>query len=292
MTKWFLVLNILFFISCSKNTFHKDKIFAGSVIATQQELNSGKRIYMEYCMACHGPQGDGKGVASKGMSNPPRDFTTGIFKFGKVVSGELLHDSTLVEIIRKGLHGTAMLPWDISEQQAYNVVQYIKTFAPDVWEGKDKKLGKKIEITNDPYGFARKESAIARGKIVYHIIAQCWTCHRSYASTEELDLMNRQINGAPFSDFDEEMYQLKIQESEHGIAVLPPDFTWHWVKSAKTVEELYLRLNAGVAGTTMVSWKDTLSDDDIWAVAHYVRSLMDLKGHENRDIMMKKLKLK
>ena len=32
----------------------------------------------------------------------------------------------------------------------------------------------------------------------------------------------------------------------------------------------------------MPSWKGTLQDDEIWAVAHYVRSLMDLKNTPER----------
>ena len=30
------------------------------------------KIYAEYCMACHGVNGDGKGVASKGIQPPSK----------------------------------------------------------------------------------------------------------------------------------------------------------------------------------------------------------------------------
>jgi len=289
MKTWFLILFVASLTSCNENAFHKDKIFAGGVIATKAQLNSGKQVYMEYCMACHGAKGDGKGVASKGMSNPPRNFTLGIIKFGKVVSGDLVHDDTLISIIKKGLHGSGMLPWDVSEIQALNVVQYIKTFAPDTWEGKDKTLGEKIKITKNPYGIARNSSAITRGREVYHLEAQCWTCHRAYAGKAELDAMSMKVNGEKFEDYDEEMYQLKIQEGDHGYKNMPPDFTWHAVKSASTVEELYVRIAAGVGGTTMASWQDTIEDDDIWAVAHYVKYLMDLKDKQERNELIGKL---
>jgi hypothetical protein len=49
-------------------------------------------------------------------------------------------------ILKNGLHGTAMLPWDLTEQQMFNVVQYIKTFAPEKWVGEDKKLGDIIAV--------------------------------------------------------------------------------------------------------------------------------------------------
>jgi mono/diheme cytochrome c family protein len=276
--------------SCSESHFKEDKIFAGNVYAPAKALNDGKSIYTESCMPCHGVNGDGKGVSYKGMTVPPRNFKLGIYKFGRVVSGELPHDEDFYQTIKNGLNGTAMLPWDLSEQQMFNVVQYIKTFAPEKWEGGDKKLGEAIVVNRDPYGEAHKESAVARGKEVFHIVAQCWTCHRAYASHSELNEMNKKINGKPITEFDTEMYHVKLQPSDHGWATMPPDFTNDSVRSAKTVEELYVRLNSGVGGTAMPSWKGTLQDDEIWAVAYYVRSLMDLKGTPLRNKLLDSIK--
>lgn len=285
-----LLIGLTFLVSCQENSFHEDKIFVGGIHAPAAKLNKGKYIYQEYCMACHGERGDGKGVAAKGLVPPPRDFTLGIYKFGKVISGELPHDSHLKELIVKGLHGTAMLPWDMSDGQLDAVVQYIKTFAPDVWENKSQPLADEIVVTKDPYGLAHKSSAIQRGKEVYHIEAQCQSCHRAYVSRSELSQMNQKINNEAITVFDEEMYTLKLQDSEHNAKFLPPDFTWHEIRSAQTVEELYVRLAAGVGGTSMPSWKDVLEDSDIWAVAHYVKHLMDMKDKPSRKALMERLK--
>lgn len=268
--------------SCTDTHFKEDKIFAGGVVVTKKELNLGKSIYEDYCMACHGMNGDGKGVSSKGMTTPPRNFTQGLFKFGLVASGELPHDEDLIRIIKRGLHGTAMLPWDVTERQAWLVLQYIKTFAPKVWEDKNKALGKHIELSKDPFGLAHKSSAIEKGKMVYHLVANCQSCHRGYASKEELDQMSMKKDNAKFDGPDEEFYKLKPQDTEYGVKNIPPDFTWHNVRSATTVEELAYRIASGVGGTTMPTWKETISDEDIWAVAHYVRSLMDLKDSPER----------
>src|SRR5690606_29695646 len=177
--KVLFVLPLLFaLVGCEgQNEFREDVIMAGGVYVKANTLNLGKRIYTEYCMACHGDKGDGKGVASLGMQTPARNFTLGIMKFGDVVSGELPHDEILKTHIKRGLKGTAMLPWDLSDDQLDAVVQYIKTFAPDTWIGKDKELGAKIEITKDPFGLARKGSAIEQGKLVYHMTANCQSCH-------------------------------------------------------------------------------------------------------------------
>ncbi|MCY4524870.1 MAG: c-type cytochrome, partial [Halobacteriovoraceae bacterium] len=233
--------------------------------------------YTEYCMPCHGVKGDGKGVSSKGLTVPPRDFTKGLYKFGRVEAGGLPRDEDFYRIIKEGLHGTAMIPWDMGKGQMRAVVQYLKTFAPDVWEGKDKTLGKPIIPVKDPYGIARKESGIERGKEVYHVLGECQTCHRGYISKDEFVRMYKKNNGS-LPDFDDTFYQIKLQESEYGHMTVPPDFTWHEVRSTQTVEDLFVRISAGVGGTSMPGWQDTLEDDDIWAVAYYVKSLMEKKG--------------
>lgn len=284
--KFILLISLFSAIACSDNHFKEDKFFAGGVYASAHQLNLGKTVYTEYCMACHGEKGDGKGVASKGLIPPPRNFTLGIFKFGKVLAGELPHDSHLIEIIQKGLHGTGMLKWDISNDQALAVVQYIKSFAPQAWEGKDKKLGEPIIATKDPFGLARRSSAIERGKVVYHGVAQCYTCHRAYVPFEELSKIQKEVNGEALSENDPENYKLKLQDSDHGYKNIPPDFTWHAIRSVNSIEDLYIRLAAGVGGTTMPSWKDTLSDDDIWAAAYYVDYLQSLRNTSEREKMI------
>ncbi len=290
MNLLFIFTSMLILASCSDTYFKEDKFFAGGVYAPMKALNDGKSTYTEYCMPCHGVKGDGNGISSKGLAVPPRNFTLGLYKFGYVVSGELPHDEDFYRIIKGGLHGTAMLPWDLSDQQLFNVVQYLKTFAPAKWEGADKKLGEVIVATKNPYGEAHTESAIARGKEVFHVGAQCWTCHRAYASHEELSSMNKKINGKPMTEFDPEIYHVKLQPSDHGYSVAPPDFTWDNLRSAASIEEIYLRLNAGVGGTTMPSWKGTLPDDDLWALAHYIKSLIDLKNTPQRQILLDKIK--
>lgn len=282
-------LALSLFSSCSENHFKEDKFFAGNVYAKAEELNYGKTIYTEYCMACHGVNGDGKGVSWKGMTNPPRNFKLGIFKFGLVPSGELPTDQDLVRIIRKGLHGTGMLPWDVTEKQALAVVQYIKTFAPKTWEGKDKKVGTPVTLSNDPYGLAHKSAAIEKGRGVYHVKAVCQSCHRGYINQDEFNQLSLAMTGDKADEIDSEFYLPKPQDSDHEVRILPPDFTWHTVKSAQTVEEIAYRLAAGIGGTTMPSWKETITDDEIWATAYYVKYLMDMRNTSEREALMSKL---
>ena len=284
-----LLMMSLMFVGCEDNSFHEGKFFAGGKYVEASTLNKGKQIYAEYCMACHGVNGDGKGVAAKGLKVPPRNFQQGIYKFGHVVSGELPHDEDFFKLLHEGLNGTAMLPWDLTRGQMDAVVQYIKTFAPKAWEGKDKKLGERILPSKDPYGLAHRTTAIEKGKEVYHVQAQCWTCHRAYVPYQELQTLTKNATGDDADEFDPEIYKIKLQGNDYGYQSVPPEFTWNSVRSAQTVEDLYVRLAAGVGGTTMPSWKDTITDEEIWAVAYYVRSLMDLKDSPKRAEFMENI---
>ena len=290
----FLPAVLIFSFGCKENHFREGVVVAGGKYVSKDVLNLGRTTYMEYCFACHGVNGDGNGVAAKGLIPPPRNFKSGLIKFGDVVAGGNPSDEQLKKIIREGLNGTAMLPWDISDERLEAVVQYIKTLAPETWIGKDKTLGEVIKAnirnpdpeknTKDPFGLAHKNHAVAKGKEVYHVVAQCWTCHRAYESKASIVEMSQKYPDykiAP-SELDNTIYELKNQESEHGAKTLPPDFTWHEIRSANSVEEIFVRLAAGVAGTSMPSWLGTISNEEIWAVSYYVKHLTELKDKPER----------
>lgn len=279
----------LLLIGCHGGDFKESKTFVGGKMVSADTLNLGQTTYTEYCVSCHGVKGDGAGISSKGMFPAPRNFTLGIYKFGQVASGELPHDEDFYHIIRHGLNGTAMLKWDISDMRLDAVTQYIKTFAPQVWEAKDKTLGEAIKLTTDPYTIARKDYAVQYGKEVYHAVANCQSCHSAYATKAEIVEWSKKFN-QPVTEFDDKLYTVKLQDSEHGYKALPPDFSWHLVRSADTVEDLYIRIAAGVGGTSMPSWKGVLEDDQVWAVAYYVKSLMEMRNTPERDALFTKLK--
>ena len=272
-----ILLTLFSLASCYEHEFKTSKTFVGGKTVSADVLNLGKTTYIEYCIQCHGPKGDGKGPSHKGMIPPPRNLKQGLYKFGDVVAGELPSDEYFKKIIKKGLNGSAMLPWDIEEPRLDAVVQYIKTFAPEVWEAKEGELGKKIVPTKDPYTMARKDFAIQKGKEVYHAVAQCYTCHRAYESKANINKYLVKYNGEG-EELDDEIYTLKGQESEYEYKILPPDFTFHPLRSIYgNVEDIYVRLVSGINGSGMPSWQETLEDDQIWAVAYYVQSLTKLK---------------
>jgi mono/diheme cytochrome c family protein len=251
------------------------KLAGGHTISVAQ-LQSGRDGYMQYCRPCHGEKGDGKGPAALGLRPPPRDFTLGLFKFAAVAGGSLPRDEDLVRIARNGLHGTAMLAWDVPERRLQDIVQYLKTFSPR-W--KEEEAGEAITASPDPWA-QHPADGVVRGRKLYHGLAQCLGCHPAYASRREIDDASRELTGNPTTDFRPDLYGALLKESDYGAKLLPPDFTRSELRSIRAgheAEDLYRVIASGVGGTAMPSWKGSLPEEDVWALVHYVSSLVDSK---------------
>src|SRR4051812_29224773 len=128
----YLSLALLACAACQgySSTPFREPIKLGGQMVSADQLNRGRSEYMQYCRTCHGDKGDGKGPAAVGLRPPPRDFTQGVFKFAAVPGGTLPHDEDFVRIVKGGLHGTAMLAWDVPDKTLTDIIQYIKTFSP------------------------------------------------------------------------------------------------------------------------------------------------------------------
>ena len=215
----------------------------------------GRDAYEQYCRPCHGENGDGRGFSSIGLRPPPRDFTNPIFKFGHVVVGQLPPDSELERIVRKGLNGTAMLPWGVSDRELHDVVQYIKGFSPR-W--KSEPQGAAIVPSPDPYGDARAATAVARGKEMF--AHTCASCHE-----------NRELRNTDFC-----MPGGKPGAECVPLRELAPDLrcdTLRAVYPGSELADLYRTIASGIAGAGMPTWKGQLPEDELWAIVYYVRSL-------------------
>ena len=250
----------------------------GGKLVPAAALQAGARGYLLYCRNCHGDGGDGKGAAAPGLSPPPRDFTLGLFKFGAVAGGALPSDDDLLRIAHSGLHGTAMLGWDgIPEATLRDILQYVKTFSPR-W--KEEEPGDPVTATPDPWK-GKEALGAERGKKVYHGFAQCLTCHPSYAPRKFVYEASKELTGNATTDFRDDMYGSVLKESDYGVKLLPPDFTFSDLRSIRPesrLADLYRVIASGVGGTAMPSWKGALPEEDLWALVHYVSSLVDEKG--------------
>jgi len=96
----------------------------------QGDLDEGRQVYNQVCVTCHGEAGDGKGPAGAALNPPPRDFTTGEFKYGGT-------DQDLFDVISNGAAAKggspSMAPWGgvYSEKQRWGLVKYIRSLKKD-----------------------------------------------------------------------------------------------------------------------------------------------------------------
>lgn len=240
-----------------------------------ETLNIGVTAYTHYCRPCHGASGDGGGPSGRGLRPPPRDLRLGVYKFTSVPAGQLPTDDDLRRIIRHGLHGTAMLPWDLAPAELEGVIQYIKTFAAR-WTTETP--GEPIAAPPDPWR-ERPAAGVERGRAVYHGLAQCAVaCHPAYATRDDIARYTRELTGQTPTDLRADLYLPVPKPSDYGTVLVPPDFTFHPLRSGERPDDIFRVIAAGVGGTAMPTWKNVLPDDDLWAMAHYVRSLVALRG--------------
>jgi mono/diheme cytochrome c family protein len=257
----------------------------GGVSVSAESLSNGRQMYVRQCMACHGLEGDGRGPSSPGLRPAPRDLREAKYKFIRMEDGDLPTDDMLYEIIRHGLHGTAMLSWDIQDDALYDIIHYIKSFSTEDegWRDPENEVGTPLEMTEDPWT-EKSDEGIARGKHVYHAVANCQSCHPAFATREYIQSSFVAENKKP--EFRDDGYHSARQVTEYTVngveqTNLPPDYTWNSIRTVTPGPEakvsLYRVIGAGVNGTAMARWKGTLDDDDLWAVSYYVESLLDMR---------------
>src|SRR5262249_14111815 len=74
----------------------------------------------------------------------------------------------------------------------------------------------------------------------------------------------------------DDMYNPALKDSEYGGSLLPPDFLRHEIKAGSSYPDLYRTIASGIGGTPMPPWKNSLPEDQVWALVYYVRSLIEL----------------
>jgi len=241
-------------------------------------LTRGRLDFVQFCASCHGFNGDGYGRSAQHLRPPPRNFQQSTFKFTKVISEYLPSDESLAALVKRGLDGTAMLPWAVSDTQLHEIIQYIKTLSPEGtgWRDVYAEISDEVEIGEDPYA-NDPAAGIENGLVVYHRIS-CYSCHPGYATPADINAM---LEKDPATMYRADLTYPKATTSSaydvmgHLVKILPPDFTFNTMRSGATVEDVALTIAAGIGGAGMPQWKGGIPDDQIWALGHYIRDLVD-----------------
>jgi mono/diheme cytochrome c family protein len=188
------------------------------------------------------------------MLPQPRDFTRALYQIRTTASGQLPRDEDLRRVIDEGMPGSTMPGWRgrLSAGERDDVIAFLKTFsrffasdapAPLAWGA-------------DP---GASPAAVTEGRRLYREEAGCLKCHGEAGRGDG--------PSAPtlIDDWD--------------LPVIATDLTEPWnFNGGGTVEDIYRRVRTGMDGTPMPSYSDAaeaaaVTDEQLWLVAHYVRSL-------------------
>jgi len=119
---------------------------------TPFDLERGGQIYLSNCTSCHGPNGDG---------------VTGVNLF----SGQFRKattDEDLVNVIKHGIAGTPMPPFNLQDAQAGQIVAYLRSQPATM------AASKLAGLRGDP----ANGKVIFEGKGEFEGAGECLTCHR------------------------------------------------------------------------------------------------------------------
>ncbi len=111
---------------------------------TPGDVQDGQRLFGASCAVCHGPEGD---------AVPGVDLGHGKFKRAS-------SDGDLIQIIQKGIPGTAMPPNNFNEFQAGTIVAYLRS------------------MNSTGAASASIPGDAARGKAIFEGKGNCLSCHR------------------------------------------------------------------------------------------------------------------
>ncbi len=214
------------------------------------DVEAGRTLYEERCTHCHGAEGRGDGPAAPYLDPAPRDFTTGLFKIRSTPFGELPTDEDLFRTLTAGIPGTAMPAWDnYSEQQRRQLVAHVKT------------LSERFAAEPPPApaeigpALPRSAETIERGRELFTEL-KCTQCHGRAGRGDGLITERLRY--------------------EWGFPFPARDLTKPWLfRGGSTTQDIHRTLTTGLNGTPMGSYADYASDEERWALAHYVESLAE-----------------
>lgn len=208
----------------------------------------GKVAYQRYCMSCHGEHGDGHGYSAAWLDPKPRDFTRAIFKCRSTPSGTLPADADLLRSLNEGLYHTNMVSWAVlGEPVLRDLVEYLKTFSPR-W--KEEGPGDPIAVVAEPVDNAASRE---KGRNVWNAQG-CFNCHGQAGKGDGPTVSTL------FDDW--------------GYPIRPFDFTASPRRKCGTSDrELYVTFLAGLNGTPMPSYADTITGEEAWHLVHFLKTL-------------------
>jgi len=265
---------------------------------TAELLASGEQLFTKQCASCHGEKGAGDGPAAYLLYPKPRDFGAAQFRLVST-NNQVPTDADLFHTITKGVPRSAMPAWQhLSEENRWALVHQVRRLARsgyfDMLVADAQATGDELSDEDALEIAVRKTTpgatwelpdetpvtleALARGRQVY--LRDCARCHGADGrGTGREDLVDNK-----------------------GVPIRPRNFTRGIFKGGKASSDLATRVLSGIPGTPMPSFAkifgmeggEAPKSDDLWALVHYVQSLVrpdaqELAEQGQRTLVAKKL---
>lgn len=213
----------------------------------------GRYLFQKQCTTCHGTTGRGNGPWAAELTDKPRNFRTGIFKFRTTPFGMLPTDDDLRRTIRSGISGTAM-PFfaSLSDDDVTALITYVKSLSRN-WND-EALVAAPLEFPPLPEWFRDSEARkLHAGKGAAIFTAQCSACH------------------GPEGKGDGPGSRGLVDVWENPI--VPADLAREHHKSGDAPGDLYRTIATGLNGTPMVGYAEVLKPEEIWDLVAFIQGL-------------------
>jgi mono/diheme cytochrome c family protein len=213
----------------------------------------GHFVYDKMCVTCHGRRGRGDGEWATDLTDKPRDFRTGVFKFRSTPCGFLPTDQDLIRTIRGGISGTAMPAFtNLTDQDVEALIVFLKNLSRR-WDDPNLQT-KPLTIPEVPDWFfdeKKREANAAKGHETFKI--NCVICHGTKGDGK-----------GPGAEALKDIW---------GHVITPGNLTLMHHKSGDSAQDLYRTIALGLDGTPMVGYEAALDPANIWNLIAFIRSL-------------------
>ncbi len=213
----------------------------------------GRYVYERNCIICHGKRGDGKGELSETIIPKPRSFREGMFKFRSTPWEKMPTDADLRRTITGGLSGTAMGMFSaLQPDDVTAVLEYVKSFSRR-WRAPEN-YAESLKFPVPPVWLKDQQALpprIAAGKVLFANV--CTTCHGPEADGK-----------GPLAPTLKDVW---------GLPALPSDLRQPHLRCGDGPADIYRVLTTGMNGTPMISYAETLTEEQRWQVIAYIISI-------------------
>lgn len=204
----------------------------------QSGLYDGKLLYVKRCLTCHGCAGNGLGHYAGTLIVTPANFKADPFRD--------MPDDQWFWHVSEGVQGSVMPPWkeSLSVEARWKIIRYVQTVYAHSWERDPDEgdLPKPYQLNNP---LPKTLEVLDEGKRIW--TRECMVCHGDAATGE-----------GPY---------------RQGIEPVPPDFSAQADYADFTDGDYFWRISEGVPWTAMPTWKEQYTENERWALVHYIREI-------------------